>query len=41
MSHPSREVLLTHPAVRRFVAWIGGKPKGFKPSGRVSQRCKV
>ena len=37
----TREALLEHPAIRRFVAWIGGKPEGFKPSGRVPQRGKM
>jgi len=27
----SREALLEHPAIRRFVAWIESKPEGFKP----------
>ncbi len=30
-SYRTREALLAHPAIRRFVAWIGGKPAGFKP----------
>lgn len=29
--YPTREALLEHPAIRRFVAWIGSKPEGFKP----------
>ena len=31
----SREALLRHPAIRRFVAWIGAKPAGFVPAGRA------
>lgn len=27
----SREALLDHPAVDRFVTWISHKPAGFKP----------
>ena len=40
-SYPSREALLAHPAIRRFVAWIGGKPEGFKPGGRATRRGKL
>lgn len=29
--YSTREALLEHPAIRRFVAWIGSKPEGFKP----------
>jgi len=30
-SYHSREALLDHPAIRRFVDWIKNKPEGFKP----------
>lgn len=27
----TREALLAHPAICRFVSWISNKPQGFKP----------
>lgn len=36
--YPTREALLEHPMIRRFVTWIGGKPEGFQPSGRAPRR---
>lgn len=34
----SREALLEHAEVQRFVAWIGNKPAGFVPSTQRSRR---
>ncbi|MGB5063821.1 MAG: hypothetical protein WBQ37_08680 [Candidatus Competibacter sp.] len=34
----SREALLAHPTIRRFAAWIGAKPVGFMPAGRIPKR---
>lgn len=30
----TREALLGHPDIRRFVRWIGARPAGFKPRFR-------
>lgn len=30
-AYRSREALLAHPAILRFVRWIAAKPEGFKP----------
>ena len=35
----SRERLLAHPEIRRFVEWLAGKPEGFKPKKQASRRC--
>lgn len=34
----SREALLAHPDIRRFVAWIRTRPPGFKPASRSMKR---
>ena len=31
VGYRGREALLAHPAIGRFVTWIGNKPEGFKP----------
>lgn len=33
----TREQLLAHPDVARFVDWIGDKPPGFKPRSRAKR----
>ena len=33
----TRERLLAHPDMARFVEWIAGKPPGFKPRGRAKR----
>jgi len=34
----SREALLAHPGIRRFVEWLRGKPPGFYPRSRGRRR---
>ena len=34
----TRERLLGHAEIQRFVAWIFDKPAGFKPRSRASKR---
>lgn len=34
----SREALLKHEEVQRFVAWIGNKPAGFVPATALRRR---
>ena len=36
--YPSREALLSHPGIRRFVAWIRERPPDLKPRGRRRRR---
>lgn len=38
VDYHSREALLAHPAIQRFVSWIASKPEGFKPTGRGAKR---
>ncbi|MGD8430381.1 MAG: hypothetical protein PVH31_08225 [Ectothiorhodospiraceae bacterium] len=34
----TRERLLRHPEIRRFVDWLSDKPAGFKPKAPVRRR---
>ena len=34
----TRQALLGHPEIRRFVAWISSKPEGLKPGSRSMRR---
>jgi hypothetical protein len=36
--YSTRDALLAHPAMQRFVTWIGRKPAGFKPVSRSMKR---
>lgn len=37
-SYNTREALLAHEEIRRFVDWITGKPAGFRPRSRSKRR---
>lgn len=34
----TRERLLAHPEIRRFVDWLSSRPAGFKPKGGRKKR---
>jgi len=36
-AYHSREALLAHPEIQRFVDWLSRKPAGFKPAGRPAR----
>lgn len=38
-SYNTREALLEHPDIWRFVDWIGNKPVQFKPNSRTMKRA--
>ena len=39
-TYNSAEVLLTHPEIKKFVAWVRTKPPNFLPSVKQSTRLK-
>ncbi len=34
----TRDILLNHPAIQRFIVWIQNKPVGFKPASCTTRR---
>lgn len=40
-AYHTREALLNHPEIRRFVDWIARRPAGFQPASRSWKRRKL